>query len=75
MRRKFDEEGDAEFAELLLENGLMMTRTNDIFDPQYIGHDEWILQELYVEPIQVFPILHEKNDVRSLEDEGVDTEI
>ena len=25
----------------------------------YIGHDEWILQEPYVEPIQVFPILHE----------------
>ena len=29
------------------------------FDPHYIGHDEWILQESYVEPIQVFPILHE----------------
>ena len=50
VRRKFDEEGDAEFAELLLENGLMMTRTTD---------NEWILQEPYVEPIQVFPILHE----------------
>ena len=37
----------------------MMTRTTDTFDPQYIGHDEWILQEPYVEPIQVFPILHE----------------
>ena len=42
VRRKYDEEGDAEFAELLLENGLMMTRTTDTFDPQYIGHDEWI---------------------------------
>ena len=50
---------DAEFAELLLENGLMMTRTTDTFEPQYIGHDEQILQEPYVEPIQVFPILHE----------------
>ena len=59
VRRKFDEEGDAEFAELLLENGLMMTRTTDTFDPQYIGHDELILQEPYVEPIQVFPISHE----------------
>ena len=59
VRRKYDEEGDAEFAELLLENGLMMNRTTDTFDPQYIGHDEWILQEPYVEPIQVFPILHE----------------
>ena len=57
--RKYDEEGDAEFAELLMENGLMMTRTTDTFDPQYIGHDEWILQKPYVEPIQVFPILHE----------------
>ena len=28
-------------------------------DPQYIGHDEWILQESYVEPIRVYPILHE----------------
>ena len=37
----------------------MMTRTTNTFDPQYIGHDEWILQEPYVEPIQVFPILHE----------------
>ena len=44
---------------MLLEDGLMMTRTTDTFDPQYIGHDEWILQEPYVEPIQVFPILHE----------------
>ena len=59
VRRKYDEEGDAEFAELLLDDGLMMTRTTDTFDPQYIGHDEWILQEPYVEPIQVFPILHE----------------
>ena len=59
VRRKYDEEGDAEFSELLLENGLMMTRTTDTFDPQHIGHDEWILQEPYVEPIQVFPILHE----------------
>ena len=59
VRRKFDEKGDAELAELLLENGLMMTRTTDTFDPQNIGHDEWILQELYVEPIQVLPILHE----------------
>ena len=59
VRRKYDEEGDAEFAELLLENGLMMTRTTDTFEPQYIGHDERILQEPYVEPIQVFPILHE----------------
>ena len=59
VRRKYDEEEDAEFAELLLENGLMMTRTTDTFDPQYIGHDEWILQEPYVEPIQVFPIIHE----------------
>ena len=42
-----------------LEDGLMMTRTTDTFDLQYIGHDEWILQEPYVEPIQVFPILHE----------------
>ena len=54
MRRKYDEEGDAEFAELL-----MVTRTTDTFDSQYIGHDERILQEPYVEPIQVFPILHE----------------
>ena len=59
VRRKYDEEGDAEFAELFLENGLMMTRTTDTFEPQYIGHDERILQEPYVEPIQVFPILHE----------------
>ena len=56
IRRKYDEEG---YAELLLEDGLMMNRTTDTFDPQYIGHDEWILQEPYVEPIQVFPILHE----------------
>ena len=56
VRRKCDEEGDAES---LLEDGLMMTRTTDTFDPQYIRHDEWILQESYVEPIQVFPILHE----------------
>ena len=56
VRRKYNEEG---YAELLLEDGLMMTRTTDTFDPQYIGHDEWILQEPYVEPIQVFPILHE----------------
>ena len=56
VRRKYDEEG---YAELLLEDGLMMTRTTDTFDPQYVGHDEWILQEPYVEPIQVFPILHE----------------
>ena len=56
VRRKYDEKGDAE---LLLEDGLMMTRTTDTFDPQYIGHDEWILQEPYVEPIQVFPTLHE----------------
>ena len=46
VRRKYDEEGDAEM--------LFVT-----FDPQYIDHDEWILQESYVEPIQVFPILHE----------------
>ena len=59
VRRKYDEEGDAEFGELLLENGLIKTRTTDTFDPQYIGHDEWILKEPYVEPIQVFPILHE----------------
>ena len=51
VRRKYDEEG---YAELLLEDGLMMTRTTDTFDPQYIGHDEWTLQEPYVEPIQVF---------------------
>ena len=56
VRRKYDDEG---YAELLLEDGLMMTRTTDTFDPQYIGHDEWILQEPYVEPVQVFPILHE----------------
>ena len=56
VRRKYDKEG---YAELLLEDGLMMTRTTDTLDPQYIGHDEWILQEPYVEPIQVFPILHE----------------
>ena len=36
VRRKYDEEGDAEFVELLLENGLMMTRTTDTFEPQYI---------------------------------------
>ena len=46
VRRKYDEEGDAEM--------LVVT-----FDPQYIGHHEWILQESYVEPIQIFPILHE----------------
>ena len=46
VRRKYDEEGDAEM--------LVVT-----FDPQYIGHDEWILQESYVEPIEVYPILHE----------------
>ena len=45
-RKNHDEEGDAEM--------LVVT-----FDPQYIGHDEWILQEPYVEPIQVFPILQE----------------
>ena len=45
VRRKYDEE-DAEMLVITL-------------DPQYIGHDEWILQESYVEPIQVFPILHE----------------
>ena len=60
LRRKYDEEGDAKFAELFLENGLMVTRTTDTFDPQYIGHDEWILQEPYVEPIQIFPILYEQ---------------
>ena len=46
VRRKYDEEGDVEM--------LVVT-----FDPQYIGHDEWMLQESYVESIQVFPILHE----------------
>ena len=46
VRRKYDEEGDAEM--------LVVT-----IDPQYIGHDEWKLQESFVEPIQVFPILHE----------------
>ena len=59
VRQKYDEERDAEFAELLLDDGLMMTRTTDTFDPKNIGHDEWILQEPYVELIQVFPILHE----------------
>ena len=38
VRRKYDEEGDAEMLVVTL-------------DPQYIGHDEWILQESYVEPI------------------------
>ena len=46
VRRKYDEEGDAEMLVVTL-------------DPQYIGHDEWILQESYVEPIKVYPILHE----------------
>ena len=36
VRRKYDEKGDAEFAELLLDDGLMMTRTTDTLDPQYI---------------------------------------
>ena len=36
-----------------------MTRTTDTFDPQYIGHDERIVQEPHIEQIQVFPILHE----------------
>ena len=39
VRRKYDKEGNAEFAELLLENGLMMTRTTDTFDPQTCSDD------------------------------------
>ena len=74
VRRKYDEERDAEFAELLLENGLMMTRTTDTFDPQYIGHDEWIPQEPYVEPNQVFPILHEPK-IDSIRTRGLNEEL
>ena len=48
VRRKYDEEGET------LDEMLVVT-----LDPQHIGHDEWILQESYVEPIQVYPILYE----------------
>ena len=47
VRRKYDEEENAEM--------LVVT-----FDPQYNGHDEWILQESYNERIQIFPILYEQ---------------
>ena len=63
-QRLFDKDGDAEMLpgnifdddELMVEETV---ETVDTYDPYPIGHEERILQEAYIEPAQISPILKE----------------